>query len=62
MQATDQDEYEVFHLGDTRFFYRVVDAQMTFELAPDGTAAALVLHQNGGDRPGGTITLRGAPT
>jgi hypothetical protein len=27
-----------------------MDAQITFELAPDGTASALVLHLNGKDR------------
>jgi serine-type D-Ala-D-Ala carboxypeptidase/endopeptidase len=52
VQATGQDEYEVYPESDTRFFYRVVNAQITFELAPDGTAAALVLHQNGRDRRG----------
>jgi hypothetical protein len=52
VQATGQDEYEVFPESDTRFFYRVADAQITFELAPDGTASALVLRQNGRDRRG----------
>jgi serine-type D-Ala-D-Ala carboxypeptidase/endopeptidase len=50
VQATGQDEYEVFPESDTRFFYRVVDPQVTFEL--DGTASALALHQNGRDRRG----------
>jgi D-alanyl-D-alanine-carboxypeptidase/D-alanyl-D-alanine-endopeptidase len=49
VQATGQDEYEVFPESDTRFFYRALNAQITFELAPDGTASALVLHQNGRD-------------
>jgi serine-type D-Ala-D-Ala carboxypeptidase/endopeptidase len=52
VQATGQDEYEVFPESETQFFYRVVDAQITFELAPDGTASALVLHQNGRSRRG----------
>lgn len=52
VQATGQGEFEVFPESDTRLFYRVVDAQITFELAPDGTASALVLHQNGRDRRG----------
>jgi hypothetical protein len=51
-QATGQDEYEVFPESDTRFFYRVVDAQITFELAPHGTASALALHQSGNVRRG----------
>jgi serine-type D-Ala-D-Ala carboxypeptidase/endopeptidase len=52
VQATGQDEYEVFPESDTRFFYRIVNAQITFELGPDGTATALVLHQNGKDQRG----------
>lgn len=52
VQATGQDKYEVFPESDTQFFYRVVNAQITFEMAPDGTAVALVLHQNGRDRRG----------
>jgi hypothetical protein len=52
VQATGQDEVEVFPESDTRFFSRVVNAQITVELAPDGTASALVLHENGRDRRG----------
>ncbi len=36
--------------SDTRFFARAVDAQVDFELGPNGVATALVLHQNGMDR------------
>ena len=50
VQATGQHEQEVFPESDTRFFSRVADAQITFELAPDGTASALILHQNGSNR------------
>jgi serine-type D-Ala-D-Ala carboxypeptidase/endopeptidase len=50
VQATGQDENEVFPASETRFFYRVVDAQITFKRAPDGTVPALVLHQNGRNR------------
>ncbi len=50
VQASGQDEFEVFPESDTRFFYRIVDAQLTFESTPDGPAAALVLHQNGRDQ------------
>jgi D-alanyl-D-alanine-carboxypeptidase/D-alanyl-D-alanine-endopeptidase len=50
VQATGQDEYEAFPESDTRFFFRAANAQITFELASDGTASALVLHQNGRDR------------
>ena len=47
VQATDQAELPVFPESKTRFFYRAVDAQLTFELDPDGHASAVVLHQNG---------------
>jgi serine-type D-Ala-D-Ala carboxypeptidase/endopeptidase len=50
VRVTGQDEYEVYPESETKFFYRVVDAQITFELGPDGKAVALVLHQNGRDR------------
>ena len=47
VQATGQDEYEVFPESETRFFYRVVDAQITFEVDATGRATQLVLHQSG---------------
>ncbi len=50
VQATGQAEYEVFAESDTRFFYRVVDAQLSFERRDDGVATAVVLHQNGRNR------------
>jgi serine-type D-Ala-D-Ala carboxypeptidase/endopeptidase len=50
VQASGQDEFEVFPESDTRFFYRIVDAQLTFEPTPNGPAAAVVLHQNGRDQ------------
>ena len=54
VQATAQPEYEVFAEDDANFFYRVVDAQITFD-RPDNDATpplTLTLHQNGRDRPG----------
>ncbi|MET3927773.1 serine hydrolase [Devosia sp. 2618] len=51
-QLTGQDPFEVFPESDTEFFYKVVDAQLTFETGPDGAATGLVLHQNGLDIPG----------
>lgn len=50
VQATGQEKFEVYPESDTRFFYRIVDAQISFEPASDGTVKALVLHQNGKDR------------
>ena len=50
VQATGQPELDVFPESETQFFYRAVDAQLTFELNADGYATALVLHQNGRNR------------
>jgi len=52
VQATNQSEFEAFSSGDTEFFLRVVDAQITFEPAGDGKGFMLILHQNGRDRRG----------
>jgi len=45
VQATGQPKYPVFAQGSKEFFYKVVDAQITF------TETGLVLHQNGRDMP-----------
>lgn len=50
VQLTGQPELEVFAEAPTRFFLKSVDAQITFEVGPQGRAAALVLHQNGRDQ------------
>jgi CubicO group peptidase (beta-lactamase class C family) len=52
VQATGQAEYEAFAESDRDFFYRVVDAQITFDPPDDGMVRSLILHQNGKDRPG----------
>lgn len=46
-QATGQVEIEIFPQGEKDFFYKVVDAQITFETDTQGRAFGLVLHQNG---------------
>jgi CubicO group peptidase (beta-lactamase class C family) len=51
-QATGQDKFQIFPESDTKFFYKVVDAQITFEKGKDGKVDRLVLHQNGQDMPG----------
>jgi D-alanyl-D-alanine-carboxypeptidase/D-alanyl-D-alanine-endopeptidase len=51
-QATGQDKYPIYAESETEFFYKVVDAQLTFEVGDDGTTEQLVLHQNGGHVPG----------
>jgi CubicO group peptidase (beta-lactamase class C family) len=47
VQATGQPKVEVFPEGPRDYFYKVVDAQITFEADADGRATSLVLHQNG---------------
>jgi serine-type D-Ala-D-Ala carboxypeptidase/endopeptidase len=52
IQATAQQEFQAFAESDTEFFYRVVDAQVTFARPESGVSPSLVLHQNGKDLPG----------
>ena len=51
-QLPGQSAYELFPESATAFFFRIVDAQVTFQLGPDGRATGMVLHQNGRDLPG----------
>ncbi|MFO0789144.1 MAG: serine hydrolase [Pirellulales bacterium] len=51
-KATGQDKFQIFPASETEFFYKVVDAQITFERGGDGKVSKLVLHQNGQDMPG----------
>ncbi len=51
-QATGQPKFEIFPESETRFFLKVVDAEIDFLRGPDGKAASLVLHQGGRDLPG----------
>ena len=48
-QVTGQPSVEIYASSETEFFYRVVDAQITFQVGGDGTVAALTLHQGGQD-------------
>ena len=51
-QATGQPKFELFPESETRFFLKVVDAQVDFVRGEDGKVASLVLHQGGRDTPG----------
>lgn len=51
VQATGQPKFQVFPEGQRDYFYRVVDAQITFVTDNHGKAMALILHQNGADLP-----------
>jgi CubicO group peptidase (beta-lactamase class C family) len=46
-QLTGQPSAEIFAEVEKEFFYKIVDAQLTFETGAQGKAVALVLHQNG---------------
>lgn len=49
-QATGQPKVEIFAENEKRFYYKVVDAQITFQTDDQGRATGLILHQNG-DHP-----------
>lgn len=50
-QATGQPEVELFPESETRFFLKVVDAQVDFVKDEAGRVTGLVLHQGGMDLP-----------
>jgi len=50
-QATGQPNVQIYPESETQFFYKVVDAQITFEANAAGEATGLVLHQGGMDMP-----------
>jgi hypothetical protein len=54
-QLTGQDKYPVYAESDSKFFFKVVDAQLSFPRGSDGMVDHLVLHQNG-DRKAKRIT------
>ena len=49
-QLTGQQTFEIFPEGKTDFFYKVVDAQITFVTDSTGRATELILHQSGIDQ------------
>jgi hypothetical protein len=49
VQCTGQSKLPVFAESPTKFFYKVVDAQITFVPDKNGNVELLVLHQNGVD-------------
>ncbi len=50
-QATGQGRNQIYPKSDREFFYKVVDAQVTFETDKSGKATSLTLHQNGANMP-----------
>ncbi len=55
VQITGQPRVQVFPESETKYFYRVVDAQITFGRGDDGAVDHLVLHQNDMDQRAGRI-------
>ncbi len=51
IKLTGQARLPVFAESDTKFFYKVVDAQITFVKDDTGKVTKLILHQSGMDRP-----------
>jgi serine-type D-Ala-D-Ala carboxypeptidase/endopeptidase len=50
VKLTGQDAYPVYASSPTEFFYRIVDARITFVLDDNGEVTKLILHQNGVDQ------------
>lgn len=50
VQATNQPRAAVFAKSNTEFFYKIVDAQITFKTDSQGHANTLILHQGGRDQ------------
>jgi CubicO group peptidase (beta-lactamase class C family) len=46
-QLTGQPAYEVFAEAERSFFFKIVDAQLTFEVDSSGRATSVLLHQLG---------------
>ena len=49
-QLTGQPAFEIFAESEKKFFFKVVDAQLTFEIDAQNKVVAVVLHQNGIDQ------------
>ncbi len=52
IQATNQGKAPVYAESETKFFYKVVDAQISFQRDEAGAVTGLILHQGGRDMPG----------
>ena len=50
IRLSRQEALQAFPLSEWRYFYKAVNAQVTFEPADDGRAARLILHQDGIDQ------------
>jgi serine-type D-Ala-D-Ala carboxypeptidase/endopeptidase len=50
-QATDQARFPIYAEKPDQFFYKIVDAQISFNRDSTGAVTSLILHQNGGHMP-----------
>jgi D-alanyl-D-alanine-carboxypeptidase/D-alanyl-D-alanine-endopeptidase len=48
-ELTGQPKFEVFPESERKFFLKVVDAQLTFDVDAEGAPTRVTLHQNGND-------------
>jgi len=60
-QATGQGKAQIYPESEREFFYKVVDAQITFETDANGRATSLTLHQNGANMPAKRIEGEAVP-
>ncbi len=51
LQATGQPKSEIYAESETKFFLKVVDAQVSFVKDEKGTVTQLILHQGGANQP-----------
>ena len=52
IQATGQPKFPVFAESETKFFLKVVDAQVSFTKDDSGVVTGMILHQSGANQPG----------
>ncbi len=50
-QATGQQKFRIYPESETKFFWKVVEARVTFDVDGGGKVTGLTLHQNGNDQP-----------
>jgi CubicO group peptidase (beta-lactamase class C family) len=50
-QITGQRKLEIFAESERKFFYKAVDAEITFDVDPRGAVTGLNIYQNGRDNP-----------
>jgi hypothetical protein len=50
VQLTGQPRFQVFPEAENKFFYKVVEAQLTFQRDGNGKVTSLILHQGGRDQ------------